>query len=58
MLIKPCNTHYILDKRFLLVCIYLYIRPLDMSDDQESYAIDCIPSILTLVFQHVEKVGK
>ncbi|RTG90233.1 uncharacterized protein DC041_0010650 [Schistosoma bovis] len=27
-----------------------------MSDDQESYAIDCIPSILTLVFQHVEKV--
>ncbi|KAH8860667.1 Protein unc-79 like [Schistosoma japonicum] len=28
----------------------------NMSDDQESYAIDCIPSILTLVFQHAEKV--
>ncbi|CAI2726869.1 unnamed protein product [Schistosoma spindalis] len=28
----------------------------NMSDDQESYAIDCVPSILTLVFQHVEKV--
>ncbi|CAH8491851.1 unnamed protein product [Heterobilharzia americana] len=26
------------------------------TDDQESYAIDCIPSILTLVFQHVEKI--
>ncbi|OON21015.1 hypothetical protein X801_03094, partial [Opisthorchis viverrini] len=25
-------------------------------DDQESYAIDSIPSILTLVFQHVEKI--
>ncbi|CAH8478323.1 unnamed protein product [Schistosoma turkestanicum] len=39
-----------------LLCSVVVPLIYNMSDDQESYAIDCIPSILTLVFQHVEKV--
>ncbi|CAH8520630.1 unnamed protein product [Schistosoma rodhaini] len=39
-----------------LLCSVVIPLIYNMSDDQESYAIDCIPSILTLVFQHVEKV--
>ncbi|TGZ74785.1 hypothetical protein CRM22_000752 [Opisthorchis felineus] len=39
-----------------LMCAVVIPLVYNCKDDQESYAIDSIPSILTLVFQHVEKI--
>nr|CAH8839258.1 unnamed protein product [Trichobilharzia regenti] len=53
LLYFPANIHSgVID----LLCSVAIPLIYNITDDQESYAVDCIPSILTLVFQHVEKV--
>ncbi|KAF6779034.1 hypothetical protein AHF37_03069 [Paragonimus kellicotti] len=39
-----------------LMCSVVIPLIYNAKDDQESYAIDSIPAILTLIFQHVEKI--